>query len=501
MDRVGIIDIGSNSVRLVIIDVKGNRAHHQIEHIEEPVRLRSGTDSRGSLTEEGMAYATETVALFVNFCKARRVKHIISVATAAVRRAPNGQELVRKIFKETGIKTVILSGEEEAHLGYLGLVNSVTEQSGLMADLGGGSLKLVSFTNRLNQNAIALDFGAVSLMDQFALSDLPTAENLEGLENFLDEQFSQIPWLQENPNLIGIGGTFRSLARVYRNHVHYLPDITDGIVIPTETVGEIYTKLSKLSAEQRRKVPGLEKSRADLSVAGFGIIYKLLQATGSSNLTVSAASIRDGLFFRHLYPRDPIVFNVLTHHTKNLLDYHNLDENHLRRVSNLAVTLFDQLHPLHGLGSTERRLVLIAGLLHELGVVISVESLEKHTLYTILNSPVRGLNHRERVLVSYLAASHDQLFQVNLTDHITHGPISLGDVQSLKKLAPLLQIAHSLDRSRTGVVTHLQTRLTPEVCELRVFGTGKVDLEIRDASRRAEAFQKEYGSKLVIVRG
>src|SRR5699024_5242330 len=113
-------------------------------HIEEPVRLRSGMDARGSLTEEGMAYATETVALFVNFCKARRVKHIISVATAAVRRAPNGQKLVQQIFKETGIKTTILSGEEEAHLGYLGLINSVTEQSGLMADLGGGSLKLVS---------------------------------------------------------------------------------------------------------------------------------------------------------------------------------------------------------------------------------------------------------------------------------------------------------------------------------------------------------------------
>lgn len=501
MDRVGIIDIGSNSVRLVIIDVKENRAHHQIEHIEESVRLRSGTDSQGSLSEEGITYATETVALFVNFCKARRVKHIISVATAAVRRAPNGQKLVQQILQETGIKTLILSAEEEAHLGYLGVINSVTEQAGLMADLGGGSLKIVSFDHRLNQNAIALDFGAVSLMDQFDLSDLPTEENLANLENFLDKNFDQIPWLKGQSNLIGIGGTFRSLARVYRNHVHYLPDITDGIVIPTEVVGEIYHKLSKLDGDQRRKVLGLERSRADLSVAGFGIIYKLLLATGSPNLTVSAASIRDGLFFRHLYPRDPILFNVLTHHTNNLLDYHDLDENHLRRISNLSVTLFDQLQPLHGLGSTERRLLLIAGLLHELGVVISVESLEKHTLYTILNSPLRGLNHRERVLVSYLAASHEQLFQVNLIDHVTQGPISLSDVQSLKKLAPLLQIAHSLDRSRSGGVTHLQTRLTPEVCEIQVFGTGKIDLEIRDARRRAEVFQKEYGPKLVINKG
>lgn len=501
MDRIGIIDIGSNSIRLVIIDIKENRAHHQIENLEETVRLRSGTGFRGSLTEEGMAYATETVSLFVNFCKARSVKHIIAVATAAVRRAPNGQELVRRIQQETGVQTTILSGEEEAYLGYLGLVNSVTEKSGLMADLGGGSLKLVSFANRLNQNTVALDFGAVSLMEKYDLADLPTPDNLQNLESFLEETFEQIPWLQDQPKVIGLGGTFRSLARVYRNHVSYLPDITDGIVIPTDAVREIYTMLSKMDVDQRRKVPGLERARADLSVTGIGIIYKLLEACRSPELIVSVSSIRDGLFFRHLYPKDPIVFNVLTHHTNNLIDYHNLDENHLRRVSNLAVTLFDQLQPLHGLGSSERRLILIAGLLHELGVVISVESAEKHTLYTILNSPLRGLNHRERVLVSYLAASHDQLFQVNLKDHVTNGPISLDDIQSFKKLAPLLQIAHSLDRSRTGVVTHVQTRLTPEICELKVFGGQKIDLEIRDASRRAEAFQKQYGQKLIVVKG
>ena len=501
MDRVGIIDIGSNSIRLVIIDIKENRAHHQIENLKETVRLRSGTDSSGLLTQEGMDYAVETVSLFVKFCAARKVKHIIAVATAAVRRAPNRNDFIRRIEEQTRIKTQVLTGEEEAYLGYLGLINSVTETEGLMADLGGGSLKLVGFENRLDQHSVTLDFGSVSLMERFHLADRPTDENLKKLEVFLDEAFAEVPWLKNYPRLMGVGGSIRSLARVYRHHVNYIPDITDGIVIPTEAVGEIYQMLRTMDLAERGKVPGLEKARADLSVTGAAIIYKLLQASGSPDLFVSLSSIRDGLFFRHIYPRDPIVFNVLTHHTNNLIDYHNLDENHLRRVSNLAVTLFDGTQPLHNLGSSDRRLLLIAALLHELGVVISVESLEKHTLYTTLNSPLRGLTQRERVLVAYLAASHDQLFLVNLKDHVTRGPITLEDIQRIKKLAPLLQIAHSLDRSRTGVVTHLQTRITPEICEIKVFGNQKKDLEIKDASRRAETFQKEYGAKLMLVNG
>lgn len=501
MDRIGIIDLGSNSIRLVIVDIKDNGAHHQIENLKETVRLLSGADASGLLTQEGMAYALEIVTLFVKFCRARQVKHIIAVATAAVRRAPNRDELLRRIQEQTGVATQVLSSEEEAYLGYLGLVNSVTEPTGLMADLGGGSLKLVGFRDRLNQNSITLDFGAVSLMERFHLQDLPSKENLTALESFLDDTFRQVTWLSHYPRLMGIGGTCRSLARVYRNYVNYIPDVTDGIIMPAEAVADIYAMLSKMDLDQRWKVPGLERSRADLSVTGVGIIHRLLQATGISELVVSASSLRDGIFYKHIYPRDPILFNVLAHHTNNLIDYHNLDENHLRKVSNLAVTLFDQLASLHNLDSSGRRLLLIAGLMHELGVVISVESLEKHTLYTILNSPLLGLTQRERVLVAYLAASHDGFFPVNLENYVAHGPIFADDIQRVKRLVPLLQIAHSLDRSRTGVVTSVQAKLTPEVCELKVFGTQKRDLEIRDAHRRAEAFQREYEVKLSIVQG
>ncbi len=336
-----------------------------------------------------MEYAAETIALFVKLCRVRKVNKIIAVATAAVRRALNSAQFIARLERDNGIKIDVLSGEEEAFLGYVGLVNSVTDTDGLMADLGGRCSQIGRFYRSPAPKLSDLGFRGGSIVDgKFSLQDLPTAENLRRLETFLEESFVSIPWLKGRSNLIGVGGTFRSLARIYRNHVSYVPDLTDGIIIPTNAVGEIYHMLSAMDLAARRQVPGLERARADLSVTGIGIIYKLLQVTQGSELKVSVSSIRDGLFSNILSPPGP-PHRIQRPHTphQNLIDYYNLDENHLRRVSNLAVTLFDQLQPLHGLGSWERRLLLVAGLMHELGVVISVESLEKHTLYAVLNSP------------------------------------------------------------------------------------------------------------------
>ena len=198
MERIGIIDLGSNTIRLVIIDIKENGAHHQIESLKESVRLRSGTDAQGYLTAEGIESAVEMVSLFVKFCRARQVKEVIAVATAAVRRAPNRAELIDRIAELTGVTIQVLSSEEEAYLGYLGLINSVTESDGLMADLGGGALKIVGFKDRLNQNSITLDFGAVSLMEAYRLQDLPAGEDLRSMERFLTKPLpgslaSQLP--------------------------------------------------------------------------------------------------------------------------------------------------------------------------------------------------------------------------------------------------------------------------------------------------------------------
>lgn len=498
MKRLGIIDLGSNSVRLIIIDVGERNAHHLIENIKETVRLSSGLDEQGNLSEQAMAYAVETVGLFARFCEARKVDRILAVATAAVRNAPNGHELIERIYARTGVKIQVLSGEEEAYLGYIGLINSTPFTNGLAADIGGGSVKLSGFASRLSKSAVVFEFGALTLAERYNLKDRPAAENLQALEEFLELQFERVRQMAPEQPLIGIGGTFRSLARIYRRRSHYLPDITDGIEIPLAEVKAIYDTVSQMSLNERLQVPGLEPARADLIVAGSAMAVKLMETVDADKLIVSTASIRDGIFYKYLLPRDPILFNVLSHHLDNLIRYHRLDEDHSRRVSNLAVTLYDQLQGLHGMGSSARRVLLVAGVLHEIGQAISVESLEKHTLYLMLNLPLSGLTQRERVLAAYLAASHDEAYLPDFDEYVARGPLKPEDREIVNKLIPILQIIHSLDRSHTGVVTGVQTQMREETCEILVVSKTNAELEIKDARRRAKEFQRVYGRELVI---
>ncbi|NLM26194.1 MAG: Ppx/GppA family phosphatase [Firmicutes bacterium] len=500
MERIGIIDLGSNSIRLVIIQISENGAHYQKENLKETVRLVDSTDKDGMLSQEAMDYAVETVKLFVSFCQAQRVEKVIAVATAATRRASNQKAFIRRLKNETGLNFQVLSGEQEAHLGYIGTVNTIGQSSGLMVDLGGGSIKLVSIANRLKGMSNNLPFGAVTLTNQFQTKDLPTAENLANLENYLMDQFKEMPWLEGEGPIIGVGGSFRSLARVVRKEKEYVPDITDGFEMTLEDVEYQFDRLAKMTLAERLQVPGLEHSRADIMIAGVATIKCLLKASNRSKIVVSTTSIRDGLLYQYLnrYTNDPIVLSVITHHIDNLINYYNLEETHLRKVSNLAVTIFDQLHRVHGLNAHARRLLLIASLLHEIGVVVGVESRNKHTLYMLLNAPLYGLNHRERVIVAYIAASHDGMHLVNLDEYIEKGPLLPEDAELIEKLAVILQIAHSLDRCQTGSVSQVRVGIEDNICNLRIIARTSADLEIKDALRKADDFEKVFKHQLLM---
>ena len=171
MERLAIIDVGSNSVRLVIISIGPEGEYHQIENIKETVRLAENTSPDGSLHPEAQEHAVETLALFARLCEVRGVDRIIAVATAAVRRAPNRDEFLARLQKETGIEVKVLTGEEEADLDYIGVVNTVAPETGLIIDVGGGSTKLIGYRERLKEEWAALPFGSVTLARDFSLRE------------------------------------------------------------------------------------------------------------------------------------------------------------------------------------------------------------------------------------------------------------------------------------------------------------------------------------------
>ncbi len=488
MERIGIIDMGSNSVRLIIMDIGPEGEYHQMENVKETVRLVENIAPDGSLHPKTQEHAMETLSFFARLCDVRRVDQIIAVATAAVRRAPNRDEFLTKLRRETGIDVRVLTGEEEADLDYIGVVNTIAPEAGLILDVGGGSTKLVGYRNRLKEESATLPFGIVTLTDEFLTRDQIEPASLATLEEFLAVELGRLSWLPQYDTIVALGGTARTLARIDRQGRGYKPDITHGYEMEPKAVEEIYKRLANLDLQGRMRIRGMSLERADVIVAGIAVIKQLLQVTRAKQLVTSRSGIRDGILFHYLArdTRDPIIPSALMHSVENLIHYYSIESFHVRHVTNLALSLFDQLRPLHGLDTYERRLLIVASLLHDIGIAVNQENHYKHTFYMILNARINGLTHRELVTCAFVAASHERYYLQGVRGYLEPaGPLHREDFRCIMLLSLILRLAKSFDRGSSGVVEGLKVEFDDKTIRIRLRTRGKARLEIQSAMAHA----------------
>lgn len=512
-ERVAVIDIGSNSARLALLEVFPDRAFKLVDELRETLRLGEQLDADGNLTGEAIERTLEISRVLARFCTAHRVTHVIGVATSALRRAHNGPAIVGRIKAETGLRVSIISGDEEAYYDYVAAVNSSAVEDCVAVDIGGGSVQIVRAQQRAATHKTSLPLGSITLTTAFLNRDKPANKQLRALEKHIDKSLRSLDWLnghgasaarsrngnQKNrgapqtttslahygtPALIGIGGTVRNLAKIYRRQTGYPLDLLHGMILPIDAVEEIYAMLRKLSLEQRRKVPGLSTKRADIIVAGTAVVCGLARVIGAKSLAISGRGLREGLFFNHVLggelvePRvpDPALFS-----TTNLMRFYNVDEPHANHVADLALSLFDQLAPVHGLDAEARRLLQIAALLHDVGVAVNYYNHDEHGFYLLTRTGIDGLTHRELLIAASVVAMHNGNVGPLKRWPEYRALLRKGDMAAVAKLGAILQLSEALDRSESGLVEAVSCEVSSDhrtvalhlsadpdaVCELR----------------------------------
>ena len=222
MQRIAIIDIGSNSARLVISHIYKSGAYNMVFNQKETLRLAQKTDSDGNLSAEAFDSTLQVMQSFAYMCRQYKTDKIIAVATAAIRNAKNGNRLTEEVLEKTGIRLHIISGNVEAHLSYLGVINTLPMKDGIMFDLGGGSTELVLFRNRKLLESVSIPLGAVNTTEIFHIRDtmIPTAYS--DINFFITSHLDKYPWLKDaNLPLIGVGGTARTVAKMIQKSRDY----------------------------------------------------------------------------------------------------------------------------------------------------------------------------------------------------------------------------------------------------------------------------------------
>ncbi|MBR6737713.1 MAG: Ppx/GppA family phosphatase [Clostridia bacterium] len=504
MERIGIIDLGSNTARLVIVEMLGDGHFVVIDQLKESVRLGQDMERDGFLQPSRVAETIKTLKMFRKLCDAYEIERIIAVATAAVRRAKNQRSFLDEIVATTGIKLKVLTAEEEATYVYRGVINTMDVSKGLIIEIGGGSTKVIYYNRRNLLHFETLPFGAVTLTELFASDNLSGEEQAKKIEEFITEQLSQIEWLKEidpETQLIGCGGSFRNLCKIVKMKKKCQLPLIHNYVVETEEFVSVYEMLKSLDLDKKKRIKGISSKRADLLPSAFAVAHAFIKYLGFEKMTISACGLREGIMFNYAVPMtvEKPISDVLTYSLQTLVKYYKCNEKHCEQVVNLSVQLFKQMHVLHKFPRQALKILKVAAYLHDAGTSIKYYDYQKHTSYLILNSSLYGISQREIVLAA-LVVSNYKNDDFSMADLIKYKEfISEEDVDLIRKLGIMLRIAVSLDRSMSSSVESLSCDVLGDSVIMKTVLSSDATLEIKDALSSQPDFRRIFKKNLEIL--
>ncbi|MFZ0371510.1 MAG: exopolyphosphatase [Halobacillus sp.] len=489
-----IIDVGSNTMRLVIyLREKGGRLR-EIENVKAVARLRNHLKKDNRLSEEGIRTLLTTLTSFKEVAQSYQLEEMVCVATATIRQATNQEEITEKVSEQTGFDMRILSEHEEAYYGYLAVVNSTPLTEGITVDIGGGSTEVTYFKDRELVESHSFPFGALTLQQDFFKKELPTEDEMSDLRQYLMEQFNTLPWLQKRKvPLVGIGGGARNLVQIDQNLKEYPLAGLHQYKMKDSDLSFVKNYLFTLPMKKLQKVEGLSKDRADIILPATEVFHSLYDVSQSSGFILSRKGLRDGVFYEqltrdmgtHLFP------NVLEESIQELVTDYDLSVKQINHVQHLSNELFHQLHEkgVGGLRKKDWQEVKRASYVFNLGDYIDSEASSQHTFYLLANRTIDGLMHMERLRLALLASFKNKtLFKQFL--HPYKKWFLKDERKKLRLLGALLKFCYCLDSTRRQTVENLEVAVDGDDLNITLYCEGEWMPEEYQAEKQKKHLEK-----------
>jgi exopolyphosphatase/guanosine-5'-triphosphate,3'-diphosphate pyrophosphatase len=509
--NAAFMDIGTTSIRMLIVGVTGDKSYSILSRQKEMVRLGDGEFGDRMLRPEAMERAIVVCRRFSEMARAFDVDEIVAVATSATRDARNQGVFVSRLREEAGLDVRVVSGLEEARLIYLGVSRSVHIGDGqaLFIDVGGGSTELIVGDNQEYSAIYSLQLGTVRLAGMFDLLGDPGPvsgaryktirrhvynESIRVIQELRDADFKMV---------IGSSGTIETLVeigcRVFDNRKRTRDD-----VLTRDRLKQVIVRLCELPLEERRKIPGMNPRRADIIVSGAAIVDGLMKSLALCEIRPSDSGLQHGLLVDYLASNKHDLhakpYSVRERSVLRLGRACHFDEGHARQVAAIAESLFDAARGagLHSLGDWERELLTYAALLHDIGMFVSVHDHEAHAHYLIRHSNLLGFDDTELAIVAAAAFFHKKRYPRKKYPEFAALDRRSGEI--VRVLSMFLRLAESLDRTHTNAIERIGLAVEGDTAVLEMYPRKDCQLEEWNVPQHAEDFHKTFGKKLVIVK-
>jgi exopolyphosphatase/guanosine-5'-triphosphate,3'-diphosphate pyrophosphatase len=499
--RTAVIDLGSNSFRLVVYDWQPGGPWMLSDEIREPVRISAGMGDKGVLRPDAIERAVSTAEVFASFCTASGIDDVLPVGTSAIRDARNRDELLDQIHDRTGWDVRVLSGAEEAYYGYLAVVNSTTLTDGAAIDMGGGSVQLCRIEERRLREAESLPLGAVRVSEAFLTDEEATGKQTKKLGKHVAEQVERLGWWSGAPRLAGIGGSIRNLAAAAQKRGGYPDSGVQGFALTRETLGELVDELASRPVSKRGKVAGIKPDRGDVILGAALVLAGVMDSGGFETVEVTEAGLREGVFFERFLDgvHPALIDDVRTQSVDNLARRYGHSGVHAKHVERLSLELYDGLAEAELLepSASDRELLARACTLHDIGVAVHYDDHHKHSRYLILSSGLPGFDQRELELISLIAQYHRK----GDPDASPLGALArAGDEDRLALLSGIIRIAEQLERGRDQTVRDVHVSSANGSVVVRAAADEDDDVAIWSARRASELLAGALGRPLEIDR-
>jgi exopolyphosphatase / guanosine-5'-triphosphate,3'-diphosphate pyrophosphatase len=445
--RVAVVDVGSNTARLVVFRTSPNGFLRAVYEAKESPRLGLGAGPDGSLSREAIDRGLAGLGRFARTLRALGHPRLIGVATSAVRDAPNGAAFVDRIARETGIELRVIDGVEEARYAYLGVASAWELEHDLVCDLGGGSLQIAATHAGRMKNSVSLPLGALRLAQHYLEHDPPKGREIDELRARIRHDLkAALAAFDPGPcRLFGIGGTVRSLAKVAIALRNYPIPRVHGYPLRPHDLEALEELLLELPSDKRGAIAGIGADRTDVIVPGLLVVEELVRAADASALTVSGTGIREGLALEAIHAKIPAPAEELARRSVQAAsEALAFSMEHGEAVGRVAAQLFELVAAKRRWGEEERRALTVAAWMHDSGVAIDLWRHARHSAYLVRHVPLWGLSQREILLASLAAYLHegDDVPSSWRRDHL---PLLDGrDIDTARQLGAILYTAESL---------------------------------------------------------
>lgn len=511
--RIAAVDVGSNSIRLVVAEVLASGGYRVLDEERENTRLATALTKTGRLDPNAADATVNVLRNFLSIATGYGTSQVRAIGTSALRDAEDGPEFCDRVRKELKLSIEVISANEEARLAFLSVARAfdISGREVAVADIGGGSTEIVLASSGLVDQVYETALGAVAVAEKCGVMGRSSERRMARLRHFVDralkKEFKRPPFIPDM--LFGTGGTFTALASIIMAGQGQAGQPMWGFRVTHAQIRHLVTDLSQMSLERRCKVPGLTPQRADIIVAGLAIVEGLMRRLRVNVVQVHTRGVRDGLLLsmvgdlqaRRTADDGAPLAGVLAEDRRAAVEEFakncGVDLPHARQVARIAGSLWEQLAKPLDLKADDRELIEAAALVANVGYLINFEGHHKHSYHLILNSELPGFERRQLQVLANAARYHRGTAPKR--KHEPFRELSPEDQARVRALAAILRLALALDRTHQQRVGDVTARAHNEAVRIVIQAHGDTDVDLWAAERKVELFEKVFQRRVIFA--